>query len=118
MANGCKETDLGTVVIAALIGGIAGAAVGLMLAPKSGRELRRDIGLKARQTLHEIEEVAEEKVDKIQDVGEDLIREGKRLTDDLKSLFCEFRRARSRNEIKVAFGAVDKPERTGVLGEV
>ncbi len=34
MANGCKETDLGTVVIAALIGGIAGAAVGLMLAPK------------------------------------------------------------------------------------
>lgn len=112
MANGCKETDLGTVVIAALIGGIAGAAVGLMLAPKSGRELRHDIGFKTRQTLHEIEEVAEEKVDKIQDVGEDLIREGKRLADDLKSLFSEFRRALSKNEneIVVAFESEDKPE--------
>lgn len=110
MSNGCKETDLGTVVIAALIGGVAGAAVGLMLAPKSGRELRHDIGFKTRQTLHEIEDVAEDKVDKIQDVGEDLIREGKRLADDLKSLFSEFRRALSKNEIEIAFESEDKPE--------
>lgn len=110
MSNGCRENDVGTVVIAALVGGIAGAAVGLMLAPKSGRELRRDIGFKARQTLNEIEEVAEEKVDKIQDVGEDLIREGKRLADDLKSLFSEFRRALSKNEIEVAFESEDRPE--------
>jgi gas vesicle protein len=110
MANGCKETDLGTVVLSALIGGIAGTAIGLMLAPKSGRDLRHDIGFKARQTLHEIEEVTEEKVDKIQDVGEDLIREGKRLADDLKSLFSEFRRALSKNEIEVAFESEDRPE--------
>ncbi len=47
-----------------------------------------------------------------------MIREGKRLTDDLKSLFSEFRRALSRNEIKVAFAAEDKPERTGEIGEI
>ncbi|MDD2234331.1 MAG: YtxH domain-containing protein [Desulfitobacteriaceae bacterium] len=110
MSNGCKETDVGTVAIAALVGGIAGAAVGLMLAPKSGRELRRDIGFRARQTLNGIEGVAEEKADKIQDVGEDLLFEGRRLADDLKSLFSEFRRALSKNEIEVVSKSEDTPE--------
>ncbi|MHB8125559.1 MAG: YtxH domain-containing protein [Desulfitobacteriaceae bacterium] len=105
-----KESGLGTVIIAALVGGIAGAAVGLILAPKSGRELRQDIGCKARQTLQELEEVTEAKVDTIQDVREDVVREGKRLVEDLKTLFGEFRRVSTKDEAEVAVGAENKPE--------
>ncbi|HWQ89033.1 MAG TPA: YtxH domain-containing protein [Desulfitobacteriaceae bacterium] len=105
----CRENSMGTVVIAALVGGIAGAAVGLMLAPKSGRELRHDMRFKARQTIQEIENVAEEKVDKIHDVGDDLVREGKRLADDLKKLFSEFRQALSKSEIEIGMES-EKPE--------
>ncbi len=102
MSNGVyRDHGMGTIVIAALVGGIAGAAVGLMLAPKSGRELRHDIGFKARQTIQEIEDVAEAKVDKIHDVGDDLVREGKRLADDLKKIFSEFRQALSKSEIEI-----------------
>ena len=105
-----KESGLSTVVIAALVGGIAGATVGLLLAPKSGRELREDITYKTRQTLQDLEEVTEAKVGTIQDVREDVIREGKRLVNDLKEFFGEYRRVRSKEEAEVAVGTENQPQ--------
>ncbi len=109
-----KESGLSTVVIAALVGGIAGAAVGLMLAPKSGLELRQDIGSKTRQTFQELEEIAEEKVGTIQNVHGDVIREGKLLVDDLKAFFGEYRRMRIKEEaeaeVAVAVGSENQQQ--------
>ncbi|MFZ3101275.1 MAG: YtxH domain-containing protein [Desulfitobacteriaceae bacterium] len=104
-----KESSLSTVVIAALVGGIAGAAVGLMLSPKSGQELRQDIGSKARQTFQELQEVTEAKVGTLEDVREDMLREGKRLVDDLKTLFGEYRRVRTKAETEIAAETEGQP---------
>lgn len=83
--------DFSTVVIAALIGGLAGAIVGLLVAPKSGSELRKDIEDKAKETWHSLEEITSEKADILEGVRADVVSEGKRLVEDLKALVYELR---------------------------
>ncbi len=105
MAENDKDGKLATVVVAALVGGIAGAAMGLLLAPKPGKELRQELeekaqelgdkalvlGDKAQKVWHNIEERAEEKAETLQMTGQDVIREGRRLVSDLKALVREMR---------------------------
>lgn len=105
MADHDKKSKAGKVVVAAMFGGFAGAMLGLLLAPKSGRELRQDlivkahklgdeaavIGDKAQKVWQEIEEKAGEKAEALQTTGKDWIEEGKRLISDLKTLVYEIR---------------------------
>ena len=81
-----------TVVTAALIGGLAGAVVGMLLAPKSGRELRRDISEKAHDVWDVLEDATSRKVEKVQSISEDIVEEGKRLVHDLKTVINECRK--------------------------
>ena len=51
-----QNSNLRTVAVAALVGGLAGAAVGLMFAPKSGKELRHGLYKKADNALEHVED--------------------------------------------------------------
>ncbi|HLG33091.1 MAG TPA: YtxH domain-containing protein [Ignavibacteriaceae bacterium] len=66
-------------LIGLLTGGAIGAVLALLYAPKSGRELRNDIRLKADDYLDDAERYITEAKDK----AIDLINEGKRKSDRL-----------------------------------
>ena len=53
-------TGTGTVLLAFLVGAIAGAAVALLYAPVSGRETREYLGDKAREGARKATEMYEE----------------------------------------------------------
>lgn len=64
-------------IIGTLVGGIVGATVALMFAPKSGRELRADINEGAMQVMdraNEWKEVAQEKGADLYDKGSELTK--------------------------------------------
>jgi len=84
-----KNTDLSTIAVAALVGGLAGAVVGLMLAPKSGKELRRGICKKSDDALIHVEEVTSHQVGTLKQQGTDLVGKGKQLAVDLQSFIQE-----------------------------
>jgi len=96
MGNNIKGNK---VIKAAMFGSLAGVVTGLLLAPKSGLELRQDLAIQA----HEIEDKAVEIRDKAQsawqsvedktqvtvNTGKNLIHKGKRLVSNLKILVYE-----------------------------
>jgi len=87
-----EQKGIGTVVVAALVGGLAGVLVGLMVAPKSGRALRTQLGKKAWTVIKEVDGLTGEKaVEAIQTVRQDVVREGRRLVRDVKTLVQELR---------------------------
>lgn len=49
---------LGTIALAALVGGLAGAVVGLMFAPKRGKDLRQDVWKMAKNFNHRSEDIS------------------------------------------------------------
>ncbi len=64
-----RETSTGTVLAAFLIGGLVGAAVALLTAPRSGKETREEIGKwaegateKAREKVKELYSSARERL--------------------------------------------------------
>src|SRR4030065_820 len=74
-----------------LVGGIIGAAVALLYAPKSGRETRKDISKTARRIKKETVHLVEDAVDSINDfTGEvrdkvtDVIERGKDISEGAK----------------------------------
>lgn len=77
------------IVLAALAGGIIGAAAGIMLAPKAGKELRHDLSEKAKETWDHL----------------DIIEEGKDLLKDLRKALTDLRetRGQTRDEKKAAY---------------
>ncbi len=90
-----KETDMGDdyrkMAGAFLAGGLIGAAIALLYAPKSGRETRRDISKTARRIGKETKHLVEDAVDSIHDfAGEvrdkvtDVIERGRDISDDAK----------------------------------
>ena len=56
-------------MLAFLLGAIAGAAVGLLLAPASGRETREFLGEKAREGIRKAKDVIADEVGDV--LGED-----------------------------------------------
>ena len=84
MREGKYEQDrgstVGTAITFLLIGLGAGTVVGMLLAPKTGRQLRRDLRKgydSARETFDDWKETA-------RDFAEDAIDRGSDLADDLK----------------------------------
>jgi gas vesicle protein len=73
-------SNIGTAITFLLIGLGAGAVVGMLLAPKTGRQLRRDLRRgyeNARETFDDWKETA-------RDIAEEAIERGSDLADDLK----------------------------------
>ena len=90
-----KETDMEDdyrkIAAAFLVGGLVGAAVALLYAPKSGRETRKDIAKTARKIKKETVHLVEDDVDSINDFAGDMrdkvtdvIERGKDLSDGAK----------------------------------
>jgi gas vesicle protein len=74
-----------------LIGGIIGAAVALLYAPKSGRETRKDIARTAKKVKKETVHLVEDAIDSINDFAgdvkdkvSDIIDQGKDLSESAK----------------------------------
>lgn len=84
-----QKASLGTVALAALVGGIAGAAVGLMFAPKSGKALRQDIHEKADNALQHVENATQHHAGTLKQQGTDLVDKGKQLAEDLQAFIQE-----------------------------
>ena len=80
---------LRTVAVAALVGGLAGAVVGLMLAPKSGKELRHGIYKKADDAIEHAEDVTFHHAEAFKQQGTDLVGKGKQLAEDLQTFIQE-----------------------------
>ena len=79
MANdsGCS---LGAVGLAFVTGGLAGAAVALLLAPQPGRESRRQVcgyARRAEEQVHELADEATEFMDQAVDKGHEFVQEKK-----------------------------------------
>jgi len=75
--RGCS---LGAIGLAFLTGGLAGAAVALLLAPQSGRESREQVrgyARRAEEHVHELAEKATDFMDQAMDKGHDFIQEKK-----------------------------------------
>jgi gas vesicle protein len=85
------DDDYKKVAGAFLLGGVIGAAVALLYAPKSGRETRKDIARTARRVRKETGHLVEDAVDSINDFATDVkekvtdvIERGKDLSDGAK----------------------------------
>ena len=71
-----------------LTGAALGAAVALLYAPQSGKDTRRYIGRKARQSREVVGDVSRDAIDK----GRDLFEKGRKMADDAADLFERGRR--------------------------
>jgi gas vesicle protein len=73
--RGCS---LGAVGLAFVTGGLAGAAVALLLAPQSGREAREQVrgyARRAEENVHKLVDTATEALDQVVDKGREFIKD-------------------------------------------
>jgi len=84
-----QNSNLRTVAVAALVGGLAGAAVGLMFAPKSGKELRHGLYKKADNAIEHVEDVTSLHTGALKQQGSNLVDKGKQLAEDLQTFIQE-----------------------------
>lgn len=73
-------------VIGALVGGIVGAAVGLLLAPKSGRDLRSDVAVQAVNLKEKSVELSSTAKDKTIQLSKQLQEQSSHLVEKVKTL--------------------------------
>lgn len=112
------NTNLSTVAVAALVGGLAGAVVGLMFAPKSGKELRQGIYKKADDAFEHVEDVTAHHAGALKQQGTDLVSKGKQLAEDLQTFIQESLKMKKSgyipiniaNDIQTEEPLQDKPE--------
>ena len=76
-----SEGTAGTAITFLLIGLGVGAALGLLLAPKPGRQLRKDL----RRSYDDALETASEWTDEAKDRFEEMVEKGSDLADELRS---------------------------------
>ena len=76
-----SEGTAGTAITFLLIGLGVGAALGLLLAPKPGRQLRRDL----RRSYDDALETASEWTDEAKGRFEEVVEKGSDLADELRS---------------------------------
>jgi gas vesicle protein len=76
-----SEGTTGTAITFLMIGLGVGAALGLLLAPKPGRQLRKDL----RRSYDDALETASEWTDEAKDRFEEVVEKGSDLADELRS---------------------------------
>lgn len=81
-----ESVNMKDFVIGALVGGIVGAAVGLFLAPKTGRELRSDVAVQAVQLKDKSVELSSTAKDKTLQLSKQLQEQSSHLVEKVKSL--------------------------------
>jgi len=94
------SNTVGTAITFLLIGLGAGALAGLLLAPKTGKQLRRDLkrGYEdAKETLDDWTEEAKDRVRDVQDRVRDAAERGADLADNLREKVEPLRRAMNRS---------------------
>ena len=84
-----QDQCLSTVAVAALVGGLIGTVVGLMVAPKSGRDLRQGIQEKTDNVIERVGDATFYHANTLKDQGTDLAAKGKQLADDLQTFIQE-----------------------------
>ncbi len=95
-----EGSNLGTAITFLLIGLGAGALTGLLLAPKTGKQLRRDLkrGYEdARETLDDWTEEAKDRVRDAKDRVRDVADRGVEIAEDLREKVEPLRRAVKRS---------------------
>jgi len=105
-----QNSNLSTVAVAALVGGLAGAVVGLMFAPKSGKELRHVIYKKADNALDHVEDVTSQHAETLKHQGTDLVDKGKKLAEDLQTFIQESLRMKKSGYIPINNQTDTEPE--------
>jgi len=104
MATGRYESsegsNIGTAITFLLIGLGVGALTGLLLAPKTGKQLRRDLRRGYEDARDNLGEWADEAKDRVREVGDrvrDAANRGAELADDLRDKVEPLRRAINRS---------------------
>ncbi|RJG15806.1 YtxH domain-containing protein [Paenibacillus thiaminolyticus] len=98
MANGNKKFWIGT-----LVGGIAGSVAALLLAPKSGRELRADIAEGAQELNEKTQRLAKQ----IGEQKDNLLATAREKAAGLQEQWSQWRRADDEAELTVLDDTVD-----------
>ena len=91
-----ESNSVGTAITFLLIGLGAGALVALALAPKTGKQFRRDLKRgynDARETLEDWTEEAKDRVRDVKERARDAAERGVNLADDLREKVEPLRRA-------------------------
>ena len=94
-----ENNSVGTAITFLLIGLGAGALVALALAPKTGKQFRRDLKRgynDARETLEDWTEEAKDRVRDVKERARDAAERGVNLADDLREKVEPLRRVISR----------------------
>jgi gas vesicle protein len=94
-----ESSNVGTAITFLLIGLGAGALAGLLLAPKTGKQMRRDLQRGYEDAKDTLEDWADEAKDRVRDVSErvrDVAAKGADLADDLRDKVEPLRRAINR----------------------
>jgi gas vesicle protein len=104
MSSGRYESSegstVGTAITFLLIGLGAGALAGLLLAPKAGKQLRRDLKRGYEDAKETLDDWTEEAKDRVRDVHErvrDVAERGADLADNLREKVEPLRRAINRS---------------------
>lgn len=95
-----EGSNVGTAITFLLIGLGAGALVGLLLAPKTGKQLRKDLRRGYEEARESIGEWADDAKDRMKDVGErvrDVAVRGVEMADDLRDKVEPLRRVINRS---------------------
>lgn len=92
-----EGSRIGTAITFLLIGLGAGALTGLLLAPKSGKQLRRDLQRGYEDARENLEDWADEAKDRVREVSERVQKAGAEFADDLRERAEPFRKAVKRS---------------------
>lgn len=95
-----ESSHIGTAITFLLIGLGAGALVGLLMAPKTGKQLRRDLRRGYDDARESFGDWADEAKDRVREVGErvrDAAARGAEIADDLRDKVEPLRRAINRS---------------------
>ena len=90
------------VILAFLLGGLAGAALAVLYAPRSGRETREILGERHRETAEKGRRMGEEALERGRQLGEQAVEKGREIADDAGALMDRQREALERRRDRLA----------------
>ncbi|MGE7841564.1 YtxH domain-containing protein [Lysinibacillus sp. NPDC093712] len=81
-----ERVNMKDFVIGALVGGIVGAAAGLLLAPKSGKDLRSDVAVQAVNLKDKSADLSSTAKDKTMQLSKQIQEQSSQLVEKVKTL--------------------------------